>query len=531
MLEKLEIQNFAILDQLTIDFTQGFTVITGETGAGKSLVCDAIQLVLGGKSDPKLDIRHGQTTASITGYFKSSSTNPKLLPYLDQGRIMIKRTLNIKGRSKCSINGKTVSINLIKEISESLCHISSQHDSQKLFNHEEALKYIDRKLKQSQPNILQEYRIQWLEFDQIKSRKQQLENQIKQHSEQEAFWKYQIDDIRSYQLKETEETKLNECRNTFKNFGKIQSSFQEINENIKEIKSLWHRSIQSLEQIKDHHENYQKALEMAEHYFALQEDYDSQIQSLSPPETIESIDIDNVESRLDQLFKLKQKYKLASVSELIQFANDLENRLSSQSNYKEQLESIQDQYNVQEHLVHTLALNLHEHRVNLVQEYESKIQFILSDLGLEHAIFKVLIKQREYINETGLSHICFEFSANPGNPLASLELVASGGEISRIFLALQCNDTEDEVSSLIFDEVDTGIGGITASQMADKLLILSKNRQVICISHLAQIADLSDQLIVIDKTHQNQQTQVFAKQVINEEKELQINTMRGLIKQ
>ena len=521
MLHSLHIENIAVIKQIDLEFSSGFMVISGETGAGKSIIIDSINLILGAKADKEL-VRHGETTATVSALFTELSDKTvmqctELGIALDEEKsILIQRSFGIDGRSSVKINGRTVNLSILKQIAPGLVNIHGQSDSGALQDPEKHIDLID--VYASQRDTLDEYRTVFSELERVR---RDIADITKKESERERLKEilaYQIKDIDSLKLRDGEEEELVDKKVKIKNSEKITKNSEFVYKALRgsekgSVAYLIDRSITALTQLagvvpaySEYAEKLRDALsgveDVAEEVYAVLEDLDD-----DPTTTLNEI-----ESRLDKISKLKRKYGL-TVKDVLEFRDKAKAELDTLENYEGTLDALKKEESRLYKEALAVADRLHERRVECAEELKGKICDILEFLDMPSVVFYAKIDSEELdgrrvLNKDGYDKVEFYLSANKGAEAQSLAKIASGGEIARVMLALKSVIADkDGVSSVVFDEIDTGVSGKTARKIGLKMTDMSSGLQIFCVTHSAQIASLADTHFLISKSEVNGATE------------------------
>lgn len=514
MLDSLYIENIAVIEKTTIDFTRGFNVLTGETGAGKSIIIDAIHTLLGQRTSKEI-VRTGCSSAFVCGSF--SRLHPQVLAQLyDMGYeleenddLILQRKININGKNTCKVNGMPASLSLLRQIAEGLINIHGQHDSYQLMAPEKHVLYLD-----SMGNLQEELTAYRKKFHLLKECKHQLEATVTDDTERERkidLLKYQIAELEDGNITENEVQELTEKKNIYTNKEKINAAFEQAYTELHGEEN--HQG--SLERI----ESAANALSQAAAYMteatALSERmnsvfYELQDCAMELSSFVEDLDSDpaeleEIESRLDFLYRLSRKYG-ATTEEMLLFLDKSKEELQSLIQFEDNLEKLQIEFDRLYKECKTLALALSENRQKVGEQFIKKVKEELLFLNMPNVNLAIAQKNGP-LSENGLDKIEFLISTNPGEPPKPVAKIASGGELSRMMLAIKNVLSDNDIAgTLIFDEVDTGISGGAAQKVGLKLKSLSTNKQVICITHQAQIAALADSHFLIKKTVDNERT-------------------------
>lgn len=521
MLRSLHIENIAVIKRIDIDFSLGFTALTGETGAGKSIIIDSINLLLGAKADREL-IRTGESFAMVSAVFSDlSKSSVALLSEVgvsldDDENILIQRTVFIDGKSQIKINGRTATISHLRAIAPSLISIHGQSDTQAITDSKKQLELID--MYSHSEKLLLEYQNA---YEVLEALRKQIEEIKLKETERERLCEileYQIKDIDSLSLHVGEEEELIDKKLKIKNSEKISKNasfaFKALKGSEKgSISLLLDRSAQALSQISDvipQFSEYSDTLremkyridDLAEEIFAVTSDIDE-----NPTESLNKI-----ESRLDKISKIKRKYGL-TVADVLAFreksALELETLKNSDDVLKKLIVEEKEAYNV----ALKIAESLHKIRVNSAKEIEKSVKETLEFLDMPKVVFFASIKEEikdgiKVLYPDGSDKIEFYISANTGAEPQPLSKIASGGELARIMLALKSVIADkDGVSTVIFDEIDAGVSGKTARKIGIKMLSLGKRAQIFCVTHSAQIASLADMHLLIKKKIDSEKTE------------------------
>lgn len=520
MLAQITIKDFAIIDEITVNFNDGLTVLTGETGAGKSIIIDAIQLLAGARASVEF-VRHNSDEAWIEGIFFIDNDNHNVYSILkeldiqvddEEGSIILQRIITAKGKSICRINGKLVTLSILKEFGQTLIDIHSQHETQSLMHPENHIKLLDyyefNKINLTKEAYLELYE----ELNELQKKFKQLTESEKQFNERTDLLSFQLNELQSANLEIGEDEELENERHRLMNYEKLfenlQLSYHSLFGDNKALDFL-SQAATSLEQIEDIDPSFKKiSEEIKSHYYGLEE-LSYQIRQHLDGLEYDPQRLDEVESRLHEINRLKRKYG-REIDQLISLMIEMEEELEQLENKEVHLESLQKQILSLQKDTLVEAENLRKTRQQVAEKLKNEIKKELKDLYLEKAIFDVEFStidgdiiwkdKKVKLTKNGLDQIQFLISTNPGEPLKPLHKVASGGEMSRIMLALKRIFSEQQnVTSVIFDEVDTGVSGRVAQAIAEKINEISKKSQVICITHLPQVAAMADQHLLIEK--------------------------------
>ena len=535
MLVVLNIKNFALIQELSVEFGAGFNILSGETGAGKSILIDTIDYVLGGKFSKDL-IRYGEDKTYVEAIFDIE--NDEIYTLLNDLNIeadellVVSRETTISGKSIIKVNGKTIVLSQLKKIREKLLDIHGQHQNQSLLSKGTHILYLDEYNSENISPLLEQFEI-------FKNRYSEIEdkiNELKGNEDREKlldYIKFQIEDIEKAKLKPGEEEDLREQYNILANAEKISSSlinsYNYLNNNpqgnsvlellSKVISELSHSEMH-LEKIKD------KRVQVEEAYYLLEEST-RDIRDIANEVYYDENELAAINERIYEISLYKKKYG-NSIDEILQFLENLKNQYDEFINSEEIILKLKKELSVIEKEMKDIGLKLHEFRCMSAKDLEVRIKEELSYVGLEKAIINIDVNLSEEANSRGYDDVQFLISANPGEPLKPLEKVLSGGELSRIMLALKCVFVDkDKIPTLIFDEIDTGISGAIGKRVGEKMYQVSIKHQVLCITHLPQIAALSDNHYFVSKKVENGKTFTQIRMLNEEDKVCEIAKMIG----
>ena len=523
MLVRLEIRDFAVISNIVFEPGKGLNVISGETGAGKSLIVDAIGLILGAKASRNL-IRTGSPSAFAEAVFDSSDLGDEEFRKIltdngiedDDGMLIISRTVYDSGKSVARVNGTGVTNAVLKDISSRLVDIHGQHDTQAIFDESTHVKLLDRfagdkcvKLHKDYVKSLQEFKDLVIRIKEISSSPDYLERR-------RDYLEFAVNEIEAAGFKDGEEEELHDTKKkltqnevlfeSLKNAGDLlntennyQSPVQSVNQASRELM----KASQNDESLKDIAE---RAQALALDLDALASDIDKVLSDRNYDEGLK----ERTEQRIGLLYELKAKYG-ATIADINKFAADSKVELDAIDKNKDILQELKKQRTVKEKELLDLAEKLSSERKDYAKKLEKAITKELSDLEMPDAIFEVSFVRREkakFFSMSGIDDISFRFSANPGQQVRPLSAIVSGGEASRIMLAVKnVLSRVDLIPTLIFDEIDTGVSGKASLAIANKLKAIASDHQVLCVTHTAQIAAASDRGFVLTKKVANGNTE------------------------
>ncbi|MBR0427394.1 MAG: DNA repair protein RecN [Clostridia bacterium] len=517
MITNLHIRNIGIIENVEIDFNKGLNVLTGETGAGKTLILGSLGIISGGRFSKEM-IRKGETNS----YVELCMYNPKS-EYSIDGNIIISREININGRNMCKINGRMVTVNELKDFMSKFIEIHGQNDNQNLLDIKEHQKYLDGFIGNKIEELKNEYSNYYTRYNEINKELKENYGDDKERQRKIDLLKYQINEIEVANLKESEEGELEEKRKIIMNSEKIANSLTEadmaLGENTIDLLSTSIRALEKIEQIDKKYE--QTANNLKSVYYELQE-ISKDISGYRKDTYFDEQERNQIEERLDLIYDLKRKYG-NSIAEILQYNEEIKQEIDKIENLEERNNELKNEKNKVEQKMTEIALKIHNLRKENAKELSSQINKNLQDLEMKNAKINIHV---DYIEDefysTGKDKIEIYISTNLGEDEKELSKIASGGEMSRVMLSIKTVlANTDKMPVLVFDEIDTGISGKAANKVAEKLSRISKNHQVLCISHLPNIAARADYNYFISKNVKNERTNTNIKllnenEVINE---------------
>ena len=509
MLSQLFIQNIAVIEKVQVTFEKGLNVFTGETGAGKSIVIDAINAVLGNRTSREL-VRTGAPKALVTALFEEigDETKEQLLSLgfepEEDGSLLLSREISSDGKTSCKIGGRPATVSILREVAQSLINIHGQHDSQSLLQPEQHLGYIDQFGKTAA--LLKEYRLEYAYYAELQRKLHQLRTDEREKAQRMDLLSYQINEISAAALLPGEEEDLQTAKKKMQNSAKIVEALHvthDLLQGAEESDGILSMLDQAQEQIQILEAYYPqlKSDRILDIRYELEEVEETLRDALSDAE-MDPAELDRIEERLDLIFRLKRKYG-GSVEEILNFADQAQQELDSITHAEELQSKLEKEESQSKERLMGLAKRLSEKRKAAAKLFEKQVCAELAFLDMPSVRFFVH-SETDKPDETGVDRMEFYISTNPGEPPKPIGKIASGGELSRIMLSLKNVIAEgDRVGTLIFDEVDTGVSGRAAQKIGRKLKQASSGRQIICVTHLAQVAAFADTHLLIAKTVQD----------------------------
>ena len=512
MISTLHIKNIGIIEDLSIDFNEGFNVLTGETGAGKTLIIGALGVIAGGRFSKEM-IRNGEKYSFI----EASIFCPENPNSID-GNIIVSREVYTNGRNSCKVNGRLVTVNELKELMSNVIDIHGQQDNQNLLNSNKHISYLDDFIGNEILELKTEYSKLYKRYNEINAELSKNYGDDKEKERKLDLLNYQLEEIKNAKLKVGEDIKLTEEHNLMKNSEKLQENLEEIDENLNNqaIESV-SNSIRCLEKISNCGEIYEEKLsELKNIYYEIQE-LARDISGMKEDIFFDEDQRDNVEKRLDEIFSLKRKYG-NSIEEILEYKEKLEQEINEIENLDEINAKLkQEKEDVKKQMIE-LCSKMNLLRNEYAKIISNKINAELKDLEMSNATLRVAVEKIKDFNANGLDKVEFMICTNKGEEEKELCKIASGGEMSRVMLAIKTVLAEvDKVSTLVFDEIDTGISGKASKAVGEKLKTISNNHQVMVVTHSASIAAKGKYNYYISKKTTNEKTYTEIKKLNEEE--------------
>ena len=485
MVSTLHIKNIGIIEDLIIDFNEGFNVLTGETGAGKTLIIGALGIIAGGRFSKDM-IRNGEKYSFV----EASIFCPESPEAID-GNIIVSREVYSNGRNSCKINGRLVTVNELKEFMAENINIHGPQDNQNLLNPAKHINYLDDFIGEDIATIKEKYAELYKRYNEINTELDKNYGDDKEKERRLDLLNYQLKEIENSNLKLGEDIKLQEEHNIMKNSEKLQENLEVIDQSLNNqaIESV-SNSIRALEKISSCGEVYQDKLsELKNVYYEIQE-LARDISGMKEDIFFDEQERNNVEARLDEIFSLKRKYG-NSIEEILAYKEKLEKEISEIENLDEINNKLKQEREIVKKQMVDLCTQMNVLRNKYAEVLSRKINNELKDLELNNAVLRVDVEKlaNDKFNLNGLDKVEFMICTNKGEEEKELSKIASGGEMSRIMLAIKTVLADvDKVLTLVFDEIDTGISGKAARAVGEKLKTISKNHQVMVVTHSASIA-------------------------------------------
>ena len=525
MLRELRLSNLAIIKNLDLEFNEKFIAMTGETGAGKSIILNGISLLIGERSHTDM-IRNGAQSLFAEGVFELNENQKKRLNELgfeiEDDELIITRYFDRNAKSKITVNGSRMTLSRLKELMMNIIDLVGQHEHQFLLNSDYHLHLLDRFLDDEGKMFFKKIRENVNKIKKLNLQIRNIEEEKSKIAEKKDILEFQLNEINSLELKENEDNELEEEYKILFNAGKISEKLEETSQFLKEgefsILTALGRAKRNLEQLSDLSESYSELYEKIESVLYEVEEISYSVDNFVGDVEIDDRKLEKIVERIDDINRLKLKYG-STITEILEFRDKIEKDLSLVNFENEELENLKNEKSELVSQYFQDSEKLGEIRAKIAENLQNTIDVQLDDLNMENAKFKVEITKTQEITAHGTDNAEFMIATNVGETFKPLAKIASGGEISRIMLALKTVfSAVDNISVLIFDEIDTGISGETVRRVAEKLRELSRNTQIICVTHSPQIAGKAQQQFFIKKEIENNFTETKVYELNTEER-------------
>jgi DNA repair protein RecN (Recombination protein N) len=543
LLTELSIRNFAIIEALSISFEKGLTVLTGETGAGKSIIIDAIHLLVGGRGSAEF-VRHGESKAELEGLFQlEDDAHPVVAKAEEFGieisdsMIVLRRDMSSNGKSVCRVNGKLVTIAVLREIGRTLIDIHGQHEHQELMDERLHLQLLDQFGGEKVAAALSEYQSLYKRYDFTARQLKKLSQNEQQMVHRLDLLQFQHDEIQKAELRLNEDEELAEERKSINNYEKVHDALQTAYEALRgEQRGLDWISVamNNLEDASGLNANLKPISESVSNSYYVLEDAISSVRSELDSLEYDPVRLDHIEGRLNEINQLKRKYG-KTIREIVEYGSAIEEEIETLLNRETHIAKLDSEIKSIKSDLMLEARNLSEHRQKFAKQLTKQIHQELKELYMAKTVFEVRFHKTAWsdnelrdsdIQRGGLDELEFYISTNPGEPLKPLSKIASGGELSRIMLALKSIFSKHQgITSIIFDEVDTGVSGRVAQAIAEKIYKVAVDSQVLCISHLPQVAAMADTHLFIAKDSKAGRTKTSVQPLGQDDKVKEIGRM------
>lgn len=536
MLLRLMVKDFALIHQIELEFDHSFNVLTGETGAGKSIIIDAVSLLLGARASSK-DIRFGCSKAMVEGTF-AVEAQPQLdallkdLGYeLDEDRqLILYRELTASGKNVCRINDRTVTLASFRQVGQQLINIYGQHDFQAISNKEHHLALLDSLGDGTFQRQKEQMQAAYRELAQAEAQRSKLQQTLVERQERLDFLRFKLRELEELELREGEEEALEQELSVLDNFEKIASvtgkAYQLLYGDHRSVYALLTATVEGMDTIRQYDKKLDEMTESLQSMLYMAEDYGLTLSGYGSRIDYDAERRDRLNERKYTLDKAKRKYS-RSIAELIAEQQHLQNEIETLEHADTEIAGLEEICREKRQQYEALALAVRQGRQQLAQQLTEGLLVQLSQLAMVHTRFSVQFAEKA-ASAQGMDQVEFFMSANPGQPLRELSQIASGGEMSRIMLAFKTVLAQHEhMDTLIFDEIDTGIGGNIVVKVGEKLAAVSHYAQVICVTHSPQIAALADRHFRIQKTITGEETITSVVALEPEEQVVELARMLG----
>ena len=527
MLLNLHVKNLAIIDEIEVEFSEGLNVLTGETGAGKSIIIGSINIALGGKVSKDI-IRTGTEFALVELTFLAEDSEQinsleKLGITLEEDVVVISRKIT-KCRTINRVNGETVSVSMLKSIADILIDIHGQNEQQSLLYKNKHMEIVDRYAAEKMCGRDMEFSEMYRQYKDMLVKYSEKEMSEEERLREVSFIRYELEQIEQAHLVKGEEEKLQERYRYLSNANEIKSGINEVYSLVEDsygdsqsVSQMLGRSSHILAKISGYDERLKELARQIADIDELIMDFNRDLQEYASDMDENGEEFAEVETRLDLVRTIKSKY--GATTELVEnYAKDLENKLEKYEAYEEYRANLEKKIEIYKIKLEKLGESISKIRKKCSAELEKRITDALIDLNFLQVKFEIAIRELDEFNSKGKDEVEFMISTNPGEDLKPIGQAASGGELSRIMLAIKAVLAEhDSIGTLIFDEIDVGISGSTAQKVAEKMAFIGHSHQVICISHLAQIAAMADHNYLIEKNNLLNKTSTVIRQLEGDE--------------
>ncbi|MFM1653087.1 DNA repair protein RecN [Brevibacillus sp. B_LB10_24] len=548
MLVELSIRNFAIIKSVTIPFRRGLNILTGETGAGKSIIIDALGLLLGERGSAEY-VRYGEKRAEVEGLFEFPQSHPVIglclgfgIQVEADGMIVVRREISLQGKNVIRINGQLITLAMLRELGPWLVQIHGQHDTHALMQSDKHIKWLDAYGEQALTAVKQEYAKLYQAYRKTRQDLERMAKNERELAQRIDLLSYQLGEIESAQLQPGEDERLLSQRKKWMHIEKvyagIQDAYQSLTGDHRGMDWLGH-AMGELERAQSYDESLAPLVETIQTAYYQVEDAVHQLRQLQDQLEFHPDELAEVERRLDVIQQLKRKYG-KDAAEILEYAAAIQDELDEIQNFDDRLQQLDKRVQELAADLAVEALELTAIRRQLAQQLAAEIEQQLQELQMSRARFDIAVTHiaddqglevngaRYRIDSSGMDHVEFLIAPNPGEPLRPLAKIASGGELSRVMLAIQTIlASTDQVETLIFDEVDTGVSGRAAQAIAEKLARVGQHRQVLCITHLPQVASLADAHYYIYKRMDEEQTLTHVTFLDEQERVTELARMLG----
>ena len=511
MITTLHIKNVGIIDDLTIELDKGFNVLTGETGAGKTLIIDSINIISGGRFSKEI-IRRGEeySFVELNLFLENDDEFP-------DGNVVISREVHLNGRNTCKINGRLVTVTELKNFMSNIIDIHGQNDNLKILSKMYQIDYLDNYCGKDLLKLKLDYSEKYSKYLEIKKKLKENLSDNKERERKLDLLQYEFDEIDNANLKIDEENELNEKRNIYLNSEKISTSISQTVDSSDKAMAMIGNAVKAIEKIANIDSKYDKKLEEIRNIYYELEEFSHEINLMNDDMYFDENEINELESRIDLIHTLKRKYG-NSIEEILRYKDSIETEINRINNLDEENEKLKNELEQVIDSMNTISIKMHDFRSDISVKLNDRINCELVDLEMKNAKFNAKVKLVDDFNQFGRDDVEFYISPNVGEEENELSKIASGGEMSRIMLAIKnVLANTDDTPVLIFDEIDTGISGKAAKSVGKKLRRIGEMHQVICITHQPSIAAVGNSNYFIYKNTIDGRTATAVKKLNKEE--------------
>ena len=524
MLRSLHVKNLALIDEIEVEFGEGLNILTGETGAGKSIILGSVNLALGGRYTRDI-IRDGADYGFVELTFEIRDPGQiERLKALDvfpeEGMVVLSRRL-MEGRSVSRINGETVTMGLLREVSAVLIDIHGQHEHQSLLYKKNHLEILDAFAREEGAGCRQAVQEAYRDYRACEKELEEVSMDESQRAKEMAFLEFEVEEIEKAALQEGEDEELESAYRRMANVRKIAGSaleaYRYTSEDPDSASENLSRAIRALSEAAECDEGARQLQEQLVEVDSLLNDFNRELSDYSKSCEYSEEELYETENRLNEINRLKVKYG-GTVGEILAYQEQQAGKLEKLQDYEAYLAGLEKKAKEAEALLVEACRSLSQVRKSQAAILEEAVQKGLEELNFADVRFEIHFEELKSYTGNGTDDVEFMISLNPGQPLRPLKDVASGGELSRIMLAIRTvMARRDDIETLIFDEIDVGISGRTAQKVSEKMALIGKTHQVICITHLAQIAAMADAHYVIEKTVEEMETRTRIRRLTEED--------------
>ncbi|MGC7677685.1 DNA repair protein RecN [Staphylococcus epidermidis] len=527
MLQTLSIKQFAIIDELDINFSDGLTVMSGETGSGKSIIIDAIGQLIGMRASSDY-VRHGEKKAIIEGIFDIDESKDainileSLAIDVDEDFLLVKREIFSSGKSICRINNQTVTLQDLRKVMQELLDIHGQHETQSLLKQKYHLQLLDDYADNQYSDLLNQYQLSYNQYKNKRKELEELESADQALLQRLDLMKFQLEELTEASLKEGEVDQLESDIKRIQNSEKLNLALNNAHQVLTDESAIPDRLyelsnyLQTINDIVP--EKFVRLKEDIDQFYYMLEDAKHEIYDEMVNTEFDEQVLNEYESRMNLLNNLKRKYG-KDITELIAYQSKLANEIDKIENYEQSTSQLREEIKTLYNEVIDIGKKLSQERRRVARELRDHIVSEIQNLQMKDANLEISFKPLDELTIEGIEFVEFLISPNRGEPLKSLNKIASGGELSRIMLALKSIFVKSRgQTAILFDEVDSGVSGQAAQKMAEKMRDIAQYIQVICISHLPQVASMSDHHLLISKASNADRTTTQVKELKDENK-------------